>query len=39
MGNKSFYDLDYIIEINEQRLEQYCIAKYRFTTAHFIMQS
>lgn len=23
MGNKSFYDLDYIIEINEQRLEQY----------------
>ncbi|MBW8683397.1 hypothetical protein [Chitinophaga rhizophila] len=23
MGNKSFYDLDYIIELNEQRLEQY----------------
>jgi len=23
MGHKSFYDLDYIIEINEQRLEQY----------------
>lgn len=36
MGNKSFYDLDYIIEINEQRLEQYIIAQQknteRFTT-------
>ena len=36
MGNKSFYDLDYIIEINEQRLEQYANAHQkiveRFTT-------
>lgn len=36
MGNKSFYDLDYIIEINEQRLEQYANALQksagRFTT-------
>jgi hypothetical protein len=36
MGNKSFYDLDYIIEINEQRLEQYANAYQksveRFTT-------
>lgn len=36
MGNKSFYDLDYIIEINEQRLEQYTNAHQkiveRFTT-------
>jgi hypothetical protein len=26
MGSKSFYDLDYIIELNEQRLEQYANA-------------
>lgn len=26
MSGKSFYDLDYMIEINEQRLEQYTIA-------------
>ncbi|TWV98832.1 hypothetical protein [Chitinophaga pinensis] len=26
MGSKSFYDLDYIIELNEQRLEQYAVA-------------
>jgi hypothetical protein len=26
MSGKSFYDLDYIIEINEQRFEQYMSA-------------
>ena len=26
LAEKSFYDLDYIIEINETRLEQYTIA-------------
>ena len=29
MGEKSFYELDYIIEISEQRLDQYTVAYQR----------